>query len=92
MLQEAARAFVPPSVLNHRKQGFASPMASWLRGDLKPLVDRELSSTTIDGGGVLRSDTVRALVTAHEERRSLNNKQLFALLMFQRWTRSAVSP
>jgi hypothetical protein len=41
---------------------------------------------------VLRSDTVRALVTAHEERRSLNNKQLFALLMFQRWTRSAVSP
>jgi hypothetical protein len=67
-------------------------MASWLRGDLKPLVDRELSSTTIDGGGVLRSDTVRALVTAHEERRSLNNKQLFALLMFQRWTRSAVSP
>lgn len=87
MLQEAARAFVPPSVLSHRKQGFASPMASWLRGDLKPLVDRELSAAAIDEGGVLRSDTVRALVTSHEERRSLNNKQLFALLMFQRWTR-----
>jgi len=87
LLQEAARAFVPPSIFSHRKQGFASPMASWLRGDLKPLVERELSAAAIDGGGILRSDTVGALVTAHEERRSLNNKQLFALLMFQRWTR-----
>lgn len=87
LLQEAAKAAVPPSILNHRKQGFASPMAAWLRGDLQPLLARELSPAAIDGDGILRSEAVRALVTAHEERRSLNNKQLFALLMFQRWVR-----
>ncbi len=87
LLREAARPFVPTSVLNHRKQGFAAPMASWLRGALRPMIDRELSKEAISDVGVLRFAEARALVTAHQERRSLNDKQVFALLMFQRWAR-----
>jgi asparagine synthase (glutamine-hydrolysing) len=89
LLKEAARPFIPESVLSHRKQGFASPMAIWLRGGLKPLIDSSLSAEALNQGGVLNAHTAAELVTAHRERRSLNDKHLFALLMFQRWwTRS----
>jgi len=89
LLKEAARPFIPESVLTHRKQGFASPMAIWLRGGLKSLIDSSLSSDALNQGGVLNAHKAAELVSAHHERRSLNDKHLFALLMFQRWwTRS----
>jgi asparagine synthase (glutamine-hydrolysing) len=90
LLREASRPFIPESVLNHRKQGFASPMAIWLRGGLRRFVESTLSDDAVNRGGVLQAPKVRDLVTAHHERRSLNDKHLFALLMFQQWwTRSA---
>jgi asparagine synthase (glutamine-hydrolysing) len=85
LLKEASRPFLPESVLNHRKQGFASPMAIWLRNGLRPFVDANLSEDSLNRGGVLHAQKVQELVKAHQERRSLNDKHLFALLMFQRW-------
>ena len=36
--------------------------------------------------GVLDATVARSLFQAHQDRRSLNDKQVFALLMFQRWS------
>jgi asparagine synthase (glutamine-hydrolysing) len=85
VLRRAARPYVPASVLRHRKQGFASPMAMWLRGDMRGLTDTTLQRREIDHVGVLNADEVTARVTAHRERRQLNDKLIFAMLMFQRW-------
>jgi asparagine synthase (glutamine-hydrolysing) len=88
LLRRAARRYVPPSVLNHRKQGFGSPMAAWLRGDLLPLVRAHLDPIAIAADGVFSSDFVTTAVTDHLERRKLNDKLLFALLAFQIWWRN----
>jgi asparagine synthase (glutamine-hydrolysing) len=85
LLRRAARKFVPESVLNHRKQGFASPMAMWLRGGLRGFVEANLSTEAVNRAGVLDPAAVSGLFDAHQQRRSLNDKQLFAVLMFQRW-------
>ena len=85
LLRRAAAAHVPESVLNHRKQGFASPMAMWLRGGLRGYVSEHLSKESIEEGGVLNAANVRTLIDAHEDRRSFNERQIFAVLMFQRW-------
>jgi asparagine synthase (glutamine-hydrolysing) len=85
LLREVARPLVPASVLNHRKQGFASPMAMWLRGSLREFVTTSLRPDAIEQSGVLVPSAVQRVLAAHDERRELNDKQIFAMLMFQRW-------
>jgi asparagine synthase (glutamine-hydrolysing) len=85
LLRRAARPLVPASVLNHRKQGFASPMAAWLHGPLTGYVQSALAPAAIARSGVLQPETVAGHVRAHAERRALNDKQIFAMLMFERW-------
>jgi asparagine synthase (glutamine-hydrolysing) len=90
LLREASRPLIPESVLRHRKQGFASPMAIWLRGGLRDFVESHLSNDALGKVGVLDATVARGLFQAHQDRRSLNDKQVFALLMFQRWSMRAL--
>ena len=85
LLRRAAVPYLPSGVLNHRKQGFASPMAMWLRTSLRGFAAATLSPETVDRIGVLSSGEVTAKIEAHQQRRELNDKPLFAMLAFQRW-------
>jgi asparagine synthase (glutamine-hydrolysing) len=85
LMRRAARPFLPPSVLNQRKQGFAAPLAIWLRGEMRGFVETSLGDTELARAGVLNSGPVAARLRDHWERRRLNDKQIFAMLMFQRW-------
>ncbi|MFH2098978.1 MAG: asparagine synthase (glutamine-hydrolyzing), partial [Pseudomonadota bacterium] len=38
LLKKVLARYVPPELFERPKQGFAPPVASWLRGDLKPLM------------------------------------------------------
>ena len=87
LLRRAARHLIPSSVLSHRKQGFAAPMAFWLRGPLRHYVDTYLHPAAIDQSGVLVSSQVSRQVAAHHSRQSLNDKFIFTALMFERWWR-----
>jgi asparagine synthase (glutamine-hydrolysing) len=88
LLREAARPLLPPSVLTHRKQGFASPMAMWLRGSMRSYVHEFLGSKAIKKSGVLSPVHVAEQLDAHDARRSLNDKTIFSTLMFERWWRA----
>jgi asparagine synthase (glutamine-hydrolysing) len=85
MLRRVARRFVPPSVLDHPKQGFGSPMAAWLRCGLRSFAENSLSGPALDRTGVLKRSAVAALLTEHSERRQVNDRRIFAILVFQRW-------
>ena len=85
LLRRAASRFLPPPVLNHRKQGFASPTAMWLRGGMRQFAEQHLSPLAVDAAAVLQPDEVKQRLDAHQARRRLNDKQIFAMLMFQRW-------
>ena len=55
LLRRVAARWVPEEVLNHRKQGFASPMAMWLRTDLKDLVSSALAPEKLSVARPIRS-------------------------------------
>jgi len=88
LLREAARPLLPASVLSHRKQGFASPMAMWLRGSMRNSVRDYLSPKALAKSGVMAPAHVAEQLDAHDERRSLNDKTIFTTLMFERWWRA----
>lgn len=85
LLRRAAAPLLPASVLEHRKQGFAAPMAAWLRGDLREFVQANLSPPQLSRTGLLNPDEVARHIAAHEARRFLNDRKIFATLMLQRW-------
>jgi asparagine synthase (glutamine-hydrolysing) len=85
LLKKIARPLVPAAIVDHRKQGFASPMASWLRGDLKNYMRDTLSPARLARHGLFDETAVESLMAAHDSRRESHERQLFALVMFQKW-------
>jgi len=85
LLKEVARTLLPKAVIDHRKQGFGSPMSAWLRGDLKHYACDTLSAKRLRTHGLFNEQAVKSLMDAHMSHRESNNRQLFALIMFQKW-------
>ncbi|NPV03136.1 MAG: asparagine synthase (glutamine-hydrolyzing) [Syntrophaceae bacterium] len=85
MLKQIAAAKLPRPVLAHRKQGFASPMAQWLKSDLKSFSEALISAGGKSIEDVLRRSVIREMIADHMQCRELNDKRIFALIMYQRW-------
>ena len=85
LLKRVARRFIPGEIIDHRKQGFGSPMSAWLRGDLKGYVRSTLSPERLSRHGLFDAEAVGGLIDAHQDYRESNERQLFALMMFQKW-------
>ncbi len=87
LLKRALRGWVPEKILFRQKHGFSVPVAAWLRGELRPLVEDLLSESSLREAGIFEPDRVRALVAEHVDGRADHRKRLWALLMFELWRR-----
>jgi len=85
LLKVAARRFLPEPVISHRKQGFSSPMAAWLRADLRGSVERLLEPAAVRERGLFSPVEVSRLIDEHQARRRLNHKTIFSLVMYTKW-------
>ena len=87
VLRDIARRLLPPSVVNHRKQGFEAPMGAWLRGPLLPFFDSRVNEAAVEACGLLNWRVVRALRDEHVSGAQKNSKVLFAVLSLLGWVR-----
>lgn len=85
LLREIAARRLPREVIEHRKQGFESPMAAWLRSDLTEYAKEILGSSRLGRSGLFDQAYVSARLNDHLAGRQKNNKLLFSLIMFQEW-------
>ncbi|MBK8508716.1 MAG: asparagine synthase (glutamine-hydrolyzing) [Candidatus Competibacteraceae bacterium] len=85
LLKQIATRYLPTEILSHRKQGFESPMASWLRTNLADYARDILGQDRLGKVGLFNWDYVSLKLEEHLEGRHKNNKLLFALIMFQEW-------
>ncbi len=74
-----------PEITQRRKQGFSVPMARWLLGPLRPLLDECLSPPALRAHGLVRPQGVAELVRRLEGGRRAMETPLWGLLMFQLW-------
>ena len=87
LLKTAYADVLPRSVLGHRKQGFMIPLARWLRGDLRPLLDDLLSIERVRARGLFRVERVQALKQEHLAGRRSHADRLWTLMMAELWLR-----
>jgi asparagine synthase (glutamine-hydrolysing) len=85
LLKAALRDIVPDFVLTRSKRGFGTPMGTWLRGDLRPLVDDLLGEARLRRAGLFNSDAVRRMRAVHDAGQEDHTEAIFALLAFEVW-------
>ena len=85
LLRESLIGQVPPSVLTRPKQGFRMPLAEWLRGPLRSILEETLFSQKATQRGFFHPTAVRKLCDDHCSQRHDYSHQLWQLLMFELW-------
>jgi asparagine synthase (glutamine-hydrolysing) len=78
---------IPRLLLDRPKQGFALPVAAWLRGPLRDWAEDLLSERSLQGQSFLDAIEVRRQWTDHMSGRRDWRHSLWPLLMFLSWER-----
>jgi asparagine synthase (glutamine-hydrolysing) len=73
--------------VDRHKQGFSFPLAEWLRGEWKPLVQDVLLSQQARARGYLDARQVERLLSQHVRGERDYSTQLWALLVLEQWQR-----
>jgi asparagine synthase (glutamine-hydrolysing) len=87
LLKAVYAGVLPPDVLAHRKQGFMVPLAGWLRGDLRPLLDDLLHPERVRRRGLFQVEEVERLKADHGAGRRSHADRLWTLMMAELWLR-----
>lgn len=88
LLKKTFAGLLPPEILRRNKRGFQIPVAEWLRGKLRPLMEDLLGERALAAQGLFAPAAVRALVDAHCSGRADLRKPLWTLMVLQLWLRA----
>lgn len=85
LLRDAVADVLPPALVHAPKRGFVIPLTLWLRGILRPLVERLLAGERLAAQGLLKPDFYAHYVRSHLDGHQDNTQVVWAALMFQLW-------
>jgi len=85
LLKEIVHEYVPKTLLDRPKMGFAIPIENWLNNELKPLVAFYLSEQRIKQGGFFHWSEVAFLTNSFFNGRKEFGVKLWYLLTFEMW-------
>lgn len=85
VLRHLLTRYLPESTFNRPKMGFAVPLASWLREDLKDWMCDVLSESRVKSQGLFNVAQVSATIDAHLSGKQDHQHHLWDLIVFQTW-------
>ncbi|MBC9030955.1 asparagine synthase (glutamine-hydrolyzing) [Sphingomonas sp. JC676] len=89
ILREVLYRYVPQTLVDRPKAGFAIPIGDWLVGPLRPWVEDLLAPSKIKAQGFLDPLVVAATWSRFRRGESALLPKLWCLLMFQAWLSSS---
>jgi asparagine synthase (glutamine-hydrolysing) len=88
ILKKVAERYLQRNVVYRPKASFASPLRSWIRGPLRPLIDDLLSEDAVRGRGLYDPQCVSELIARDREGREDNSLLIWTFLSNEIWFRS----
>jgi asparagine synthase (glutamine-hydrolysing) len=85
LLKKVLYRYVPRSMVERPKRGFAVPVKQWLAADLRPLVDEHLAPDRITRQGLFDSGMVRQYLKRLDAGDPSVRQRVWLLLAFQMW-------
>jgi asparagine synthase (glutamine-hydrolysing) len=87
VLKDAARPWVPSSVINRAKRGFGAPVRDWMRGGLADFSRRVLTKKALSYRGWFDPVATHAYLDDHVAGRADHGYQLYAMVSLELWAR-----
>lgn len=87
LLRRAVEGVIPQTTATRRKQAFAVPIDSWLRGSLRQATTDLLSVNAVEKRGLFAPEAVDGLLRDHLEGRRDCGLQLWTLMVLESWLR-----
>ncbi len=90
LLKKAFADLLPGQIRKRNKRGFQIPVADWLRGRMRPVMEDLLDRESLAAHGYFNADEVRRLMDDHISGRRDLRVPLWTLMVFQLWWRRHV--
>ena len=87
IFKKAMEPILPGEIIHRPKTGFGAPVRSWLRNELREMVDDTLSAATIRERGLFNAKGVRRLVESDREGRIDAAYTILSLVSIELWMR-----
>ncbi|MEP7270239.1 MAG: asparagine synthase (glutamine-hydrolyzing) [Acidobacteriota bacterium] len=85
ILKRAVESKLPPQITTRSKKGFGMPVAKWIKGELKELVNDTFDQGRLRQRGLFNPAFVQQLIADHDRGVADNRKLIWTLLMFELW-------
>jgi asparagine synthase (glutamine-hydrolysing) len=85
LFKELMKDKLPNTIVFAKKKGFGMPVADWLCGPLRPLLEDVLSKENIEKIGLFNYEYVAKLKSAHLAGKENRRKELWNLLVLMNW-------
>lgn len=92
IFKKAMEARLPADLIYRKKTGFNAPVRSWLRGDMRNMVDEVLSKSVIEQRGIYHWGRVKELVENDRTGKIDAAYTLLSLISVELWCRQFVDP
>jgi asparagine synthase (glutamine-hydrolysing) len=87
VLRKAMTSFMPPSILNRKKQGFSAPDESWYRGENADYVKKLLLGKKNVSSEFISPDYVKKIVNEHINDKINHRLLIWSFMNFEWWCR-----
>jgi asparagine synthase (glutamine-hydrolysing) len=88
ILKKVAERYLPRAIVYRPKASFASPLRSWIRGPLRPIIDDLLSEEAVRARGLYDPKCVSGLIARDRQGREDNSHLIWTFLSNEIWFRS----
>ncbi|MGX5659518.1 asparagine synthase (glutamine-hydrolyzing) [Castellaniella ginsengisoli] len=85
VLRQLLYRYVPQSLVDRPKAGFAVPLGSWLRGPLREWAEDLLRESRLREEGYFNAKKIQGAWREHLSGRADRSSKLWSILMFQAW-------
>ena len=79
------KGHIPDYVMSRKKKGFGAPIGTWIRDELRELVNDLLNVSYLKKQGLFSSKYIDSLLTDHYQFREDHTDRILALVSFQLW-------
>lgn len=87
LLKKVMENYLPKEVIYRPKTGFGAPVRSWIKNDLKEIIQLRLSEDRMNEIGIFNPKTVKQLIADNDANKIDASYSILSLLAIESWVR-----
>ena len=87
VLRQIMTGVLPPEILSRKKMGFPVPIAAWLRGPYRHVLDEFVLGSRALARGLFDEEALKRLVASHVSGEANHSERLWSLINLEMWQR-----